>query len=533
MVKIPFDFRPKKREKIVFKFVINNFNPHLFGTPDFEFFEGPRFQLGGATFKVFFVLCYVECRRKVTCLLTNENNNIPDLVHYFVDSKITIHRNTWKQPENVCDNGKCENKYFPLMDVSDLRNKNNYPTDCKLTIQFNFQRRAFQKNCPRYFSAITELGITTASRFTSFSNPYSSEFHEESVEDVPRNDVAENVENELTQNIPLNTKTPDIKMFFIYSSHENSLNIMFISEWDCVLLRYKTCLFDVKRNIAIASKMADNVLIKSETWFSNIVLPRYLKEEIEMSPSAFETLGVYTNVSYYNGELRKDSELEFGSSFSSNERKIFDLKADLKNLNRNRTRRADICIRNEENTFEAHKCILAARSPVFKAMLQSDTLESRTGVLKVVEMNSKELRLFLNFIYSSEFDEGLECETVFSLYAAADKYGISSLSRVCRRELKKNISLDNLHELLYLSHLHRDVELKEFIIKFLSTWYPNSKVIFHLRSMGLDQPLTEEDIEFFEGLSSFYRLMENKDGDKRKDACIREIPRRRSCKRKK
>ncbi|CAL1283019.1 unnamed protein product [Larinioides sclopetarius] len=520
MAKIPFDYRLQKGEKTVFKWVVNNFKPHLFGSSDFECLEGPLFEIRRAAFKVRFFPWYEECPRKVACLLTREDNNVPELVHYFVDSEITIHKNIWKQPGNVCGFGNYERKYLPLLNLSDL--KNNYPTQCKLTIQFSFRRCIFKKNCPRYFSATSELGISTASFFTSLRNPFSSEFREESVEeDVSRNDVAENEENELTQNIPLNTRKRHIHMFFMYDSRQNTFYLMFTSEWDSVFLRYKTFLFDIKRNISIASNMADNLLLKSEAWFSNMVLPRYLQEEIVRSPSVLETLGAYTNISYYTGELRKDSELEFGSSFSSKERKYFDLKADLKNLNCNRTRRADICIRNEEKTFEAHKCILAARSPVFKAMLHSDTLESRTGFLRIVDMNSEELRLFLNFIYSSEFDEGLEYETVFSLYAAADKYGIISLSRVCRRELKKNISLDNLHEMLILSHLHIDVELKEFIIKFLSTWYPNSdaRVISYLNSMGLDQQLTEEDIEFFGGLGSFYR---------KRDAFI-EISQLRSC----
>ncbi|GBN41764.1 Speckle-type POZ protein [Araneus ventricosus] len=441
------------------------------------------------------------------CRLTREDQNIPGLAHYLVDSEITIDKNIWKQSESKCCFGNFETKYLPLMNVSDLRNENNFPAHCKLTVQLGFRRCILRRFCPKYFSATTELVITTGSFSNFLGNPYSSETHHAPVEEVSRDVV---VEDEMTDNDSSNRDPPDIKMYYLYRIGHNCFKILLTTEWYSLFVKYEIRLFDVKRNIVISSKEAESLLLKSNDWVSDLLLPWDYTGEIKKSPSVFDASILHSSVSYHVVELQKDFELEFGTSFSSYGNQ--DLKADLKNFYHNRARRPDICLKGDDSTFQVHRCILAARSPVFKAVLENDTLESRTGLVKIAEISTEVLRLLLSFLYSSEVEEDLGYPNSALLYAAADKYGILSLLRICRRELKKNISVDNFDELLLMSHLHSDVKLKEFLTSFLSSWYPNSDAISHLDSMVLDRPLTEEDIEFLAEINAFFRLMSEKKG---------------------
>ena len=66
-----------------------------------------------------------------------------------------------------------------------------------------------------------------------------------------------------------------------------------------------------------------------------------------------------------------------------------------------------------------HTNILAARSPVFRAMFKHDTAEARNKVVEMTDIEPEVAQEMLHYIYTGNIrDTGKEAE----LLAAADKY---------------------------------------------------------------------------------------------------------------
>ncbi|GBO05359.1 Speckle-type POZ protein [Araneus ventricosus] len=134
-------------------------------------------------------------------------------------------------------------------------------------------------------------------------------------------------------------------------------------------------------------------------------------------------------------------------------------------------KKTDFQSRIGEEAFLAHWPIVSARSPVFHTMLKSDMLEKETGVVDVEGIDSKTFRRLMCFIYTATFDRDMDCEDIANLYAAADRYSVVSLKRICSSILKSYISVDNWCYLLIFSELHQDDELKHVVEFFIFTHY--------------------------------------------------------------
>ncbi len=94
-------------------------------------------------------------------------------------------------------------------------------------------------------------------------------------------------------------------------------------------------------------------------------------------------------------------------------------------------------IASDGNYLPAHKWMLAARSPVFAALLSSK--EDITSLHLAVDCTVKEMKRFIRFIYTGEL-EGLVTQNLLQL---AIKYQIKTLEQVCEAALKDPLfSLD-------------------------------------------------------------------------------------------
>ena len=88
-------------------------------------------------------------------------------------------------------------------------------------------------------------------------------------------------------------------------------------------------------------------------------------------------------------------------------------------------------------SFPAHRSLLAARSPVFAARLNSGLEEARTGQVQINDADPESFALFLRFLYVGEL-EGNEEKIVISgpikkkLFALADQYQVETLMKICQ-----------------------------------------------------------------------------------------------------
>lgn len=117
--------------------------------------------------------------------------------------------------------------------------------------------------------------------------------------------------------------------------------------------------------------------------------------------------------------------------------------------------------------FQAHKAILAARSPVFSAMFEHEMEERKQNRVDITDVDHEVLREMLRFIYTGKA-ANLD-KMADDLLAAADKYALERLKVMCEESLCTGLNVDNAAETLILADLHSADQLKGQAIEFINT----------------------------------------------------------------
>ncbi|TKW02952.1 hypothetical protein SEVIR_7G045600v4 [Setaria viridis] len=134
---------------------------------------------------------------------------------------------------------------------------------------------------------------------------------------------------------------------------------------------------------------------------------------------------------------------------------------------------ADVVFEVGSETFKAHRCVLAARSPVFSAELFGLMKESdAAGIVHVDDMEAHVFKALLFFVYTDSLPElNGEAEGGMSqhLLVAADRYNLERLKLICEHKLCKCIEASTLATILALSEQHHCHGLKKACFNFLSS----------------------------------------------------------------
>ena len=107
---------------------------------------------------------------------------------------------------------------------------------------------------------------------------------------------------------------------------------------------------------------------------------------------------------------------------------------DLDHLFLDQTNNYDVTLTSGEKVFYCHKGILSARSPVFKAMFQSNMKENELGTVEIEDIQQEAFSEFLNYIYTGSISLSFD-KYGKELLALADKYQVDELKRACVYEL--------------------------------------------------------------------------------------------------
>ncbi|GFR29112.1 TD and POZ domain-containing protein 3 [Trichonephila clavata] len=113
---------------------------------------------------------------------------------------------------------------------------------------------------------------------------------------------------------------------------------------------------------------------------------------------------------------------------------------------------SDVQLSTATQTFHAHKNILSARSPVFRAMFSNDMKEKIEECVPVPDLEADTVHRMLLYMYTNAL-KGLHWESATKLYAAADKYQIVALKNKCSSFLICSLCPSNLCEILMLSDM--------------------------------------------------------------------------------
>lgn len=139
---------------------------------------------------------------------------------------------------------------------------------------------------------------------------------------------------------------------------------------------------------------------------------------------------------------------------------------------------SDIKFEVDGEVFSAHKLVLSARSPVFKAQLFGPMREKDSDTIQVEDMEAPVFKEMLHFIYRDSLPEDSElsgsCTPSASimmaqhLLAAADRYGLDRLRVLCESRLCEQVSVDTVATTLALAEQHHSSQLKAVCLKFVA-----------------------------------------------------------------
>jgi speckle-type POZ protein len=138
----------------------------------------------------------------------------------------------------------------------------------------------------------------------------------------------------------------------------------------------------------------------------------------------------------------------------------------------------DVTFDVDGEIFHAHKLVLAARSPIFKAELYGSMMEAMSGCVVIKDIKASIFRSMLNFIYRDSLAEAdlqggndAKQDSVFfaqHLMVAADRYGLHRLKLICANKLYDCINVDNVAANLVLAEQHNCFQLKKACLEFLA-----------------------------------------------------------------
>ncbi|CAM0876575.1 unnamed protein product [Alopecurus aequalis] len=135
---------------------------------------------------------------------------------------------------------------------------------------------------------------------------------------------------------------------------------------------------------------------------------------------------------------------------------------------------ADVVFEVGGQTVAAHRCLLAARSSVFAALLFGPMKEGSTSsgvVVRVEDMEAEVFKALLRFTYTGLLPEmGKEDQDVTCqhLLVAADRYGMERLKIVCEEKLCQHINVGSAATILALAEQHHCEGLKKACFNFLA-----------------------------------------------------------------
>lgn len=138
----------------------------------------------------------------------------------------------------------------------------------------------------------------------------------------------------------------------------------------------------------------------------------------------------------------------------------------------------DILFRVGDETFKAHKLILAARSPVFRAQFFGLVGNPNMDEVELEDIEPSIFKAMLFYIYSDilpdsqqlagSMSKSTSTNIIQHLLAAADRFGLDRLKQLCEAKLCEEVNVDTVATTLSLADQHRCSQLKAICLKFAS-----------------------------------------------------------------
>ncbi|XP_016819353.1 speckle-type POZ protein isoform X1 [Cricetulus griseus] len=119
-----------------------------------------------------------------------------------------------------------------------------------------------------------------------------------------------------------------------------------------------------------------------------------------------------------------------------------------------------------KTTLGIQKAILAARSPVFRAMFEHDMEEKRIKRVEIQDLEPPVFKAMMDFIYTGKAPDLHSMAD--AVLAAADKYDLERLKVMCEDVLYMDLCVENAAHNLILAHRHSAGQLKTKTLDFIT-----------------------------------------------------------------
>lgn len=126
-------------------------------------------------------------------------------------------------------------------------------------------------------------------------------------------------------------------------------------------------------------------------------------------------------------------------------------------------------------TFPAHRAVLAARSPVFRAQLFGSMADAKMSCITLHDIQPSTFKILLQFLYTDALPGEVEAldqtssttvQLFLNLLAAADMCHLDRLKLLCARELWACLSAENVATILCCAETQGCQELKSRCLDF-------------------------------------------------------------------
>lgn len=106
----------------------------------------------------------------------------------------------------------------------------------------------------------------------------------------------------------------------------------------------------------------------------------------------------------------------------------------------------DITIKCGDEEYRAHKAVIAAQSPVFKKMFETNMKEKAANLVEITDTDSMVISEMLTYLYTGSVPK--MDDVAKELLVTANKYELLKLQLMCEKTMISGINLTNVMELL-------------------------------------------------------------------------------------